>query len=518
MKMSVGMKIGGGFVIVLLLLLGISGMGVYTLNEIDQNLVDIEQRAERLVLDNNIESEFKDAIINIRGYLAYSGQQYADGYHEQMSKVYGLIDERMGNSSEQAYLKFEELLALVQEYDTQITGQMFPLIAMGELGEAGVVGTSLVPLTVEIEEILQQLVFDNEEKQFELMVEIDADTDRSRTMALGLSGIALLIGLILSFVVTRSITGPVGVISEGVKRLAAGDFTRDVDVRTQDEIGQLAKDANLMRQQLHDLIANIATTSETLASHSQELAASSEEVSATIEEIVGTTNEVSAASQQSTDSAQENAKNAKLVLELAQRGNEAMGNTMERINSIAATAQQSNVAIQELGAISKQIGEIINVITGIADQTNLLALNAAIEAARAGEQGRGFAVVAEEVRKLAEQSANAAKEIAGLITKVQDGVEQAVGAMDKGVAEVQSGVEVAGTAGDALGEIINAVKEAVVMIGEIAKGLEHSNEGTIQLSAATQQISSSVQETTAAVGELARMSEELSAAAARFKV
>lgn len=518
MRLSVGMKIAGGFAIVLLLLLLNSGMGMVTLNGVDRDIGDVEVRAERLVMDNNIEVEFQNAIMAVRGYLGYADPQYADDYHTCIDNTRDLVAERMLNASDEARADFELVMVRIDELDAAINRDMFPLIKEGRMDEAGEVGNTLAIMMVDINDTLAQYVLDNEERQFELMADINANTDQSRMITLVVSGAALLLGLFMALVVTRSITGPVAAISAGVRRLAEGDFTQDTVVKARDEIGQLAEDANKMREQLRELIGNVANTSQALAAHSEELAASTEEVSATIEEIAGTTNEVSAISQQGSENALAAAADAEQMRGTAQQGDEAVQDTIGRINGIAAVTQQANTAVQELGTISKQIDEIIDVITGIADQTNLLALNAAIEAARAGEQGRGFAVVAEEVRKLAEQSADAAQEIGALIAKVQGGVDEAVEAMDRGVDEVETGVEVAGVAGGALKEIIEAVQKMVADIRGVAEGSEQSNEGTLQLSAATQQITSSVQETTAAAGELAKMGEQLSEAVARFKV
>lgn len=256
MKLSVGMKVGGGFAIVLLLLLSLAGLAVYTLNGVDADIRDIEMRAGRLILDNGMEAEFQDAALAIRGYLGYGDEQYVEDYHGHIAAMLELMAQRSENATEQARAQVEEMRAWVQDYDTQITTRMFPLIKEGRTQEAADVGTTLVPITDKINATLEEFTARNEGLQFELMAAIDADTDRSRVFTLAVSGAALLLGLILAFFVTRSITGPVGIISEGVRRLAEGDFTQDAVVKARDEIGQLAGDANRMREQLRELIGN----------------------------------------------------------------------------------------------------------------------------------------------------------------------------------------------------------------------------------------------------------------------
>lgn len=339
-----------------------------------------------------------------------------------------------------------------------------------------------------------------------------------RTASMWVALVALLLMLVVSLFIANSISRPVIALSDVARAVAGGDLTKQATVSGSDEIGTLASSFSQMTGNLKDMIAGIQENSQRLASHSQQLAASSEEVSATVEEVASTTNEVAATSAQGAENAIRAAGESEQVLNVAGEGNEAVLQTMEKINSISAAAQNMATAIQKLGDQSKQIGEIISTITNIADQTNLLALNAAIEAARAGEHGRGFAVVAEEVRKLAEQSAGAANEITGLIRDIQSGVGQAVTAIEQGMAEVNEGVKVAENAGASLSRIIAEVEKNTEIIRGVAEGARQANEGTQQLTAANEQIASTVQQVTEAAQDLASIAVELQKSVDRFKV
>jgi len=329
---------------------------------------------------------------------------------------------------------------------------------------------------------------------------------------------AILIGILLSLLLARQLARPLGELLDKVKEVAAGDLTRNVNVRTSDEVGELAGAFNGMVTNLREIVARVQDSSGKISHHSQALAASGQEVSATVEEVAGTTAEVAATSSQNADNALAAEQDSTRMREVAEEGSRAVEQALDKINAIAENSNTISRAVHQLGEQSGRIGQIIHTITDIADQTNLLALNAAIEAARAGEHGRGFAVVAEEVRKLAEQSGRAAAEITGLIQRIQSGVDEVVATMDRGIAEVDEGVRLAGSAGAALDEIVKAIAGNTEMIKDLAAGAGQVNEGTQQLSAATQQISATVQEVAGSAQELANIAEELQQAAARFKV
>lgn len=339
---------------------------------------------------------------------------------------------------------------------------------------------------------------------------------RNGAITIGL--VLTILGFIFASLLSHKLTVAIKELVEKTQKIAEGDLTQRINVKSKDEIGELAITLNSMAESLRNLVTRIMENAQTVAAHSQELAASGEEVSATIEEVASTTNEVAAIAAKSMENANTAVKESETVGLVAKEGNEKVKHTVAKINAISVSTDEVGKAVKNLGELSMKIGSITNVITGIADQTNLLALNAAIEAARAGDQGRGFAVVAEEVRKLAVQSANAAREIGQLINQIQSGVDVAVRSMEQGAVDVGEGVKLTSEAGVALDNITRAIYDSIALVKDIAAGSEQTSDGTQQLSAANEQVTSTIQQISSASQELARIASELQIAVEKFKV
>ncbi len=285
-------------------------------------------------------------------------------------------------------------------------------------------------------------------------------------------GALLVIGGLLGFLLARSMVRVLDRVVIGAERAAAGDLTARVRVDTRDELGHAGEAINHMMERFHRSMAEIQQTAHQATEASNQLARGSEQLASGAQQQAASLEETAASLEQMTGTVKQSADNARLANQMAATAR----SSAERGGAVVQDVVDS---MRSITTASKQIAAIITTIDEIAFQTNLLALNAAVEAARAGEQGRGFSVVAGEVRKLAQRSAEASKEIKALI-------------MDA-TTKVEAGSGMARQAGDALGEIVVGVKKVADLIAEIsaaaqeqALGIEQVNKAVIQMDAATQ--------------------------------
>jgi methyl-accepting chemotaxis protein len=298
--------------------------------------------------------------------------------------------------------------------------------------------------------------------------------------------------LLIGWLVRKRATEPVTLLMGTIQEIATGNLTQKIEVESRDEIGRLAENVNKMVADMNQALSQVVLTSEGISNSIEDLAKSSlqildgsrdqstktAQVAAAMDEMSATVNEVA----QNASNVAGAAKNAANV---AVEGGEIVRKTIKGMEKIAKTVANSSMIMSGLGKSSEKIGDIVRVIDDIADQTNLLALNAAIEAARAGEQGRGFAVVADEVRKLAERTTTATKEIAQMINEIQKETQNAVKAMVEGTDQVQDGTDLAKKAGCSLEEVVSVVNKVSDMISQIATAVEEQ-------SAATEEITSNI--------------------------
>ncbi len=314
----------------------------------------------------------------------------------------------------------------------------------------------------------------------------------------------------------NSVVAPIDEISTVMSVFATGDLTARILAEYKGDFAKLQNDVNHFADSLGDLILKISDSVQNTASAAHEISSTAESLAAASQEQSAQADEVANAVEAMSRTITENAMSAGRTADVATKNStmalesgKVVELTVQKMKDIADVVQNSANSIEQLGESSKQIGEIISVIDDIADQTNLLALNAAIEAARAGEQGRGFAVVADEVRKLAERTTEATKQIANMIKGIQSETQQAVVAMNKGTVEVQSGIELADKAGDSLRQILTSTQEVLDMVNQIASASEEQSATSEQISKNVIAISKVTADSTARVEEVAKTADEL---------
>jgi len=301
-----------------------------------------------------------------------------------------------------------------------------------------------------------------------------------------------------------------------MERFAQGDLTTQLPDESHPIIGKLYSGFNDAVSNLRNMISQLYEAVESVAGSTNEISASAEEMAAGANEQSSQTAEVSSSLRDMTSTIIDTAKNTGLAADsakkagsLASEGKIVVDETIHGIENIAKVVTKAAETIKELGTSSDQIGEIIQVINDIADQTNLLALNAAIEAARAGEQGRGFAVVADEVRKLAERTTKATKEIAGMIKKIQHDTFEAVESISEGTGEVERGKQLAGKAGSSMAAIVTTSENVVDMVTRVAAASEEQSATSEEISRSLETITQVANESATAIHQVARSSETL---------
>ena len=361
-----------------------------------------------------------------------------------------------------------------------------------------------------------------------------APIHRMQILAFILAVSSIVLITLVTWLISSMVSKVISKIVNELKEISQGkgDLTKRISVDSEDETGQLAKWFNTFIDKLHEIISQVKQNAEEVASATNEITATSMQMAAGAEEQSNQVNEVATSVQEMSAAIVESSQNAMQTSDLSQNtvqkaadGLKNMNDTKRDMEEIVVSSSKTNELVKSLSNRTDQIGEIIQVINDIADQTNLLALNAAIEAARAGEQGRGFAVVADEVRKLAERTTKATKEIGNTIQVIQNDTVEAARSMEEATDIIHKGTDSISQTSIVLDDIVQGVNTSMDMIQQIATATEQQSAGAEEISKNIHSISSVATQSASAAEELAsttaqlnRQTERLQALVSEFQL
>jgi methyl-accepting chemotaxis protein len=519
-KLSLKMKMAAGFGSLLLMMAALGVVNYIATLRFSDSFARAEATAESDKTAALAEFAIEKQTAAVRGYLLYGREDMLERNEEGRKELAGyiqrLVKDAETEEEKNLNLRLEETAAEYQK----ICDRMVALGRQGKTREAIALGLS--PAMGEARDNLRKAAADlfplQAKQQQQAMEEQKTLESRIRTVSGALVLAGIVFGLLVAAAISRSIISTITRMVSLIQEIASNNLgADDMKINSQDEIGRAGTALNAMKNNLRDIIQSIAGTAEHVASASEEISSSATQQAQGAETQKDQTTQVATAMQEMSSTVQQVSENsnraaeaARQASETARHGGKIVDETLAKMRAIAESVSNTARKMEELGKSSDQIGRIIGVIDDIADQTNLLALNAAIEAARAGEQGRGFAVVADEVRKLAERTTTATKEIAQMIKNIQDETKTAVRAMEEGNKQVEAGVESTAQAGDALKEIIQMAEQVGEMITHIATAATEQSSATEQVNGNMDQIARLVKESAVGAQQSAKACQDLS--------
>ncbi|MBP1317298.1 methyl-accepting chemotaxis protein [Herbaspirillum sp. 1130] len=488
----------------------IAGVGMQSLHSISKaSRIVVEDRYVKIALVMEIRENVNSAARNLRNAMLGRNPEEAKRYldrgaansaktTESMNQIEKLISTPRG----------KELFKAIQDaraaYSTS-RDKLRELILQQKKEEATeVLFNEVIPKQDRYFDVLNDFVAFQRTLMDESVAEGQQTSDSAIALMLELSAVAILLCVLAAWWVTRSITRPLNEAVDVASAVAQGDLTIQIGETTRDETGKLLASLKAMNQNLHRIVSEVRTGSDTINTASSEIASGNLDLSSRTEEQAGALEETASAMEELTSTVKQNADNARQANSLAATASEVAVQGGSVVGQVVQTMGEINEA-------SRKIVDIISVIDGIAFQTNILALNAAVEAARAGEQGRGFAVVASEVRTLAQRSASAAKEIKALI--------------DDSVSRVDNGSRLVEQAGATMSEVVASVRRVTDVVAEISAasneqsdGIEQINHAIVQMDEVTQQNAALVEQAAAAAQSLQEQSGRLVETVSIFKL
>lgn len=571
--LTVSKKIILSFSILIALFAGFAVYANHTGKQLNNATTELMDWTNALSITARIETTSVESRRLATGWaLAEDPQIKASAYDRMQktrTKVNDLFAEYDKMLNETEYDSEEERRANRETYEQELKGWKDYLAASKEAESLFLAGKNAEAVALMTEKVspaylkFSDAIAKDEENCIRMVQQVKAESDATYNSVvittIAVAAFVILAAAVCGFFLLRTISTAVDMVLISLRKVAQGDLSVHLPTDSGDEFAQMASECNKMLENIRAMTKTIQKTAVSVSESSETLTSTSEQSAQATQNVAQSITEVAEAAHVQMDSVAE-AKNqvhaftrgltdvTKTIENVgtdiahtsqkAEEGNKLVEATVAQMNTIADTAITSSDVVAKLGERSKEIGNIVEVISGISGQTNLLALNAAIEAARAGEHGHGFAVVAEEVRKLAEESQNASKQIGDLIHTIQEETEHAVAAMETGREEAEKGRENVTATGAEFSEIramIDQLKQYAVTIGttmedlsqravkiDDATGQIHAAASKVaaeseNVSAATEQQAAGMQEIAASSRGLSDMAHDLNAAAAKFK-
>lgn len=489
-NLKIGKRLGLGFGLLVVLMIALIGAGVIGMNHISDNLERIVKvNMVRIDMINDMNMDIANIGTNVRNIIINDSMEKKQEYTQRITKFreyYSESFKKMEGLSNKSDTKAIEIVSKLKEEVERLKSsnqQIIQLAMANKDSEAGQLlskegGPAERAVQAHIEELLQH----NMERNKMRYEEAVATYNNSRNIMFGLGAAAILIAIFAALYLTRGIVNPLNEAVAVSNKLAAGDLTADIAVKSTDETGQLLTAMKGMVEKLRIVVGEVMSAADNVASGSQELSATAQQMSQGATEQAASAEEISSSMEEMASSIRQNTDNAMQTEKISVKS--------------SVDAKEGGKAVIETVAAMKEIATKISIIEEIARQTNLLALNAAIEAARAGEHGKGFAVVASEVRKLAERSQSAAGEISGLSTR---------------------SVAIAEQAGEMLTKMVPDIQKTSELVQEITASSKEQDTGAEQINKAIQQLDQVIQQNASASEEMASTSEELSSQAEQLQ-
>ncbi len=488
-NLKIGMRLGLAFGLILILMIVSTLMAISSMGNVEERLERIvNTNTARLIQADHMLTRVMEVSVKLRNMLLHKDHDKRQEAKKEIADMRGGYDEALKKIEEMSKDdRSKELIAKTkasQETARQMNNKVMELALSGKDSEAfDLMIKEAGPAVRKWMDTLYELRKFQEERNRVRYDEARKEYVKARTLMFALGGISFALAIIMALFIARSITGPLNKSVEVSNRLAEGDLTMELEVKSKDETGQLLNAMKHMIDKLREVVADVKLAAENVASGSQELSAGSEQMSQGATEQASAAEEVSSSMEEMSSNVKQNADNAQQTQKIALKA--------------AEDARVGGRAVMETVNAMKEIASKISIIEEIARQTNLLALNAAIEAARAGEHGKGFAVVASEVRKLAERSQTAAAEISQLSG---------------------TSVQVAEQAGEMLTKIVPDIQKTAELVQEITAASNEQNIGAEQINRAIQQLDQVIQQNAGAAEEMASTAEELASQAEQLQI